>query len=251
MENKMKKLQPGKKLNPEEYLTYGSSLSQGFVHFNPKKTAILGLTAMVKVLAQMKNIRRGHDAQGRLKKVRIDQTYEGYANFMAPMRMTRIERDVKLAKAKEEEEAEKKRKTGTTVYEDQKLKKDLANVFDVHILKPSTETFLTAEWDEMIPFPTSRSSFFARPSLLYHTTLANIAAAWKVRFDGYGKSDYGKDFALLRKDKLPDDFPPFYQPQGASHFGGSFADNTIPKMPADSVHTKLPGCGAPAGAPVV
>ena len=35
---------------------------------------------MIKVLAQMKHLRRGHDTQGRLKKINIDQTYEGYAN---------------------------------------------------------------------------------------------------------------------------------------------------------------------------
>lgn len=82
----------------QDYLTYGSSLSQGFVHFNPKETAVLGLTAMIKVLAQMKNLRRGHDAQGRLKKINIDSTYEGYANFMAPMRMKKIAFEVEQAK---------------------------------------------------------------------------------------------------------------------------------------------------------
>lgn len=66
--------------NPDDYLTYGCSLSQGLVDSNAKETAILGLTPMIKVLAQMKHLRRGHDTQGRLKKINIDQTYEGYAN---------------------------------------------------------------------------------------------------------------------------------------------------------------------------
>lgn len=135
---------------------------------------------MIKVLAQMKNLRRGHDSQGRLKKINVDQTYEGYANFMAPMRMQQIRRDVQ-AKAQEG-------------------KKEGRHVFDARILKPRTETYLTPEWDEMIPFPTT----------------------WKIRFDGYGTSDYTPN--ILQKDPLPDDFPPFYQPQGTSHFGGSFAD---------------------------
>ena len=79
---------------------------------------------------------------------------------------------------------------------------------------------------------------------------------------------------MLRKDELPDYFPPFYQPQGASHYGGSFADVVcvcnVPgvtckckqvgsemkdveagekvaasKMPADAVDVKMGGCGVP------
>lgn len=116
----------------DDYLTYGSSLSEGPVDFNAKETAILSLTAMIKVLAQMKNLRRGHDTQGKLKKINIDQTYEGYANFMAPDRMERIRCEVEKANSK----------AGN-------------KVFDERILKPRTETYLTPEWDEMIPFPTS------------------------------------------------------------------------------------------------
>ncbi len=149
----------------QDYLTYGSSLSQGFVHFNPKETAVLGLTAMIKVLAQMKNLRRGHDAQGRLKKINIDSTYEGYANFMAPMRMKKIAYEVEQAK-KEAKDAEKKAKK--TDMEAKKRADDLAKVFDTRILKPSTETFLTPEWDEMVPFPTSKPSHFPPP--LSHPT---------------------------------------------------------------------------------
>ena len=99
--------------------------------------AVLGLTAMIKVLAQMKNLRRGHDTQGTLKKINIDQTYEGYANFMAPGRMEKIRCAV-------EERADSQ--AGN-------------RVFDEGILKPRTETYLTPEWDEMIPFPTSTFLF--------------------------------------------------------------------------------------------
>ena len=104
------------------------------MYFNAKETVILGLTAMIKVLAQMKNLRRGHDTQGRLKKINIDQTYGGYANFMAPDRMEKIRCEVKEANSK----------AGN-------------NVFDERILKPRTETYLMPEWDEMIPFPTDKS----------------------------------------------------------------------------------------------
>lgn len=42
----------------DDYLAYGSSLSEGLVNFNARKTAVLGLTAMIKVLAQIKSLRR-------------------------------------------------------------------------------------------------------------------------------------------------------------------------------------------------
>jgi hypothetical protein len=99
------------------------------VQFNARKTAVLGLTAMIKVLAQTKNLRRGHDTQGKLKKISINKTSEGYANFMAPMRV-------------EEIRSEAKTKGDQDLYNDK-------------VLKPRTDTYLTAEWDEMIPFPTS------------------------------------------------------------------------------------------------
>ena len=71
---------------------------------------------------------------------------------------------------------------------------------------------------------------------------------------------------MLQQSKagLPDDYPPFYQAQGASKFGGSFADTVCvcnptaitrsgtdggnaeaDKMPAESVPVKSAGCGLP------
>lgn len=50
---------------------------------------------------------------------------------------------------------------------------------------------------------------------------------WKIRFDGFGKSDYSTpehQYGRLRSAWLPDDAPPWYQPQGVSHFGGTFAE---------------------------
>jgi hypothetical protein len=52
-------------------------------------------------------------------------------------------------------------------------------------------------------------------------------AAWKIRFDGFGKSNYaadGQEFGMLREPEIFDDAPPYYQPRGASHTGGTFAD---------------------------
>lgn len=93
---------------------------------------------MIKVLAQMKNLRRGHDSQGRLKKINLDSSYEGYANFMAPGRMREIERKVEKAAS------------------DPSHKDEAPEVFRKTILKPNTDTYLTPEWDEMVPFPTSK-----------------------------------------------------------------------------------------------
>lgn len=74
----------------------------------------------------------------------------------------------------------------------------------------------------------------------------NQRTAWKVRFDGYGKSDYGgAGLPLLRPDPQPDSFPPFYQPQGPSHWGGTFADGVPKVTPADAEDVKTKGCGVP------
>ena len=51
-----------------DYLSFGSSLSESFVDFSPKETALPCQTSMIKVMAQMKNLRRGHDTQRQGKK---------------------------------------------------------------------------------------------------------------------------------------------------------------------------------------
>ncbi|KAG8527867.1 uncharacterized protein KY384_006783 [Bacidia gigantensis] len=193
---------------------FGANLPSGY---NPKDIAVLSLTAMIKTLAQLKDLRRGHDAQGQLKKITIDGSNEGYANFMAPGRLQQIRHDAK--------------------------EKQDSRVFNEGVLKPSTESYLSPEWDEMVPFPTT----------------------WKVRFSGFGPSDYGgPKLPLLKKAPLPDDYPPFYQPQGASHTGGSFADTVcvcnvpgrmcgckdgegngeVVKTEADKLGKGASGCGA-------
>ncbi|KAM0425375.1 hypothetical protein ACHAPT_009432 [Fusarium lateritium] len=170
-----------------DYLSYCSSFSEAFfIKYHPKHVAALSLVTMVKVLAQLKNLRRGHDTQGMNKKVNIDPSYENYSNYMAPMRMKEIQAKV----AELEKDASKKGK------------EELSRLFNKKTMKPAVATYLTAEWDEMIPFPTT----------------------WKLRFDGYGISDYSKDdFSVLRVYKLRDDIQPMYQPKGPSDVGGSFA----------------------------
>ncbi len=58
-------------------------------------------------------------------------------------------------------------------------------------------------------------------------------SAWKLCFDGFGESKYvesrdGVEYPILQDPNaaLRDDIPPFYQPQGASKHGGSFAVTT-------------------------
>lgn len=128
------------------HLNYVSSLSSGLVHFNPKEIGLHGLTAMIKVMAQMKNLRRGHTSQGHLKRIKIDQTYEGYANFMAPGRMDMIASDVKLAEARLRQFEAAPKKSNMTEDEEnayaaqenllQQQAKDSANVFNKEILNP-------------------------------------------------------------------------------------------------------------------
>lgn len=159
---------------------------------------------MIKVLAQLKNLRRGHDTQGKLKRIKLDSSYEGFSNFMAPQRVKSIKAAVEqktveietllqeLSHAHPEERLEKEK---SLVNERSRLK----GVYDSdRILKPATDTYLTPEWDEMVPFSTT----------------------WKLRFDGFGTSDYGERLEHLASGVTFDDFPPFYEsPGGPSHTG--------------------------------
>ncbi|KAL9064876.1 MAG: hypothetical protein Q9157_007672 [Trypethelium eluteriae] len=175
-----------KRAHEIEFLALQSNFAGKFGAYKPRRFAALALTSMVKFIAQMKNPRRGHDAQGRLKKVNLHWTAEGYSNFMAPMRIDRIAEQVKRLSPNDPDK----------------------NIFTMEVLKPETDTYLTPSWDEMVPFPMT----------------------WKIRFDGFGKSDYSTDsrpphpYGKLKSAWLPDDAPPWYQPQGVSHIGGSFAD---------------------------
>lgn len=164
-------------------LSRKTGLAANHAAYHPKHIAGVTLTTMIKFVAQMRTPRRGHDAQGRVKKINLDAVNEGYANFMPPMRVSRIAQKVKQLPPEQ----------GEKIYTDE-------------VLRPPADTYLTVEWDEMIPFPLT----------------------WKIRFDGFGPSDYswgGKPYGRLEVPLLPDDAPPFYQPRGASHHGGTFGDS--------------------------
>ncbi|KAH8652136.1 putative prostaglandin G/H synthase 2/cyclooxygenase 2, pgh2/cox2 [Xylariales sp. PMI_506] len=165
-----------------QFLNSQLNIADKYGAFSPRRFANISLTSMIKFIAQMKNPRRGHDAQGRLKKVHIDSTLEGYANYMAPMRVSWIKEQVKNLENREAEQ-----------------------ILTDDILKPEAETYLTPTWDEIVPFPMT----------------------WKIRFDGFGASDYKVGDNLFGRVKttptLPDFCPPWYQPQGPSTVGGTFA----------------------------
>ncbi|KAK0388546.1 hypothetical protein NLU13_4789 [Sarocladium strictum] len=177
------------------------SIADKYGVFQPVRLGILALNSMVKFIAQMKNPRRGHDAQGKLKKVRIDESAEGYANYMAPMRVERIR------------------------VQTLPLPKDARDkIFSDDVLRPTTDTYLTPNWDEMVPFPMT----------------------WKIRFDGFGHSDYragDNPYGRVVPTWLPDSMPPFYQPQGPSTTGGTFGDpEDTHEHKAEAGHYST-GCG--------
>jgi hypothetical protein len=119
--------------NEADFMSHKAAADQ-FSEFQPKRIADLAVTAMIKMFAQMRDARRGHDAQGRVKKVRLDASAEGYTNYMAPMRIQAIAQKVNLL-------------------EDKTLAEE---IYTSKLLKPEIDTYLTAEWDEMVPFPNSK-----------------------------------------------------------------------------------------------
>ncbi|KAL8867169.1 MAG: hypothetical protein Q9174_005832, partial [Haloplaca sp. 1 TL-2023] len=160
----MKALSPTQIADTDRYchLNYVSSLSTPLIHFNPKDIALHGLVAMIKHVALLRDLRRGHTSQGQVKRIKIDQTYEGYANFMAPGRMEQIAYDAKHAGDVLEEFREGMDKSSDMSEGDkaarlkwlEKRVEDARGVFSEGVLKPEVDTYLTAEWDEMVPFPT-------------------------------------------------------------------------------------------------
>lgn len=154
--------------SPDDYLSFGSSLSAGLLRFDAREVSILGLTAMIKVFAQMRNLRRGHDTQGKLKKVNIDATSEGYANFMAPLRIVEIHDKVQevLSKAKGIKEKDLTR--------EQRDAKKLESILSSKILQPQSDMFLTPEWDEMVPFPTSMCPSLIIPLFFFVSKILDL-----------------------------------------------------------------------------
>ncbi|KAJ4377179.1 hypothetical protein N0V83_000002 [Neocucurbitaria cava] len=196
-----------------DFIAHESTAADHSSKYKPKHIADVGVTAMIRIFAQMRDARRGHDAQGRVKKVRLDASAEGYTNYMAPMRIQRISEEVK--KLNEPNIAKQ--------------------IYTSKVLRPETDTYLTAEWDEMVPFPNSKPKHFSSPKsctqFLLPTMITDTYAALKIRFDGFGRSTYAsevngeyRELGKLREPKLYDGAPPYYQPRGASYTGGTFAD---------------------------
>ena len=198
---------------PSDFLdiAFPSRFTNVLSAWHPKDILIPSLTCMVKVLAQMKNLRRGHDTQGKLKQIRIPSLYEGYGEYMAEGRMHQIQNDVDNADT------------------------NLDDLFNTKILKPEMETYLTPEWDEMVPFPTSKSTTHLSCYLK-----SDKKTAWKVRFEGFGASNYSP--SMLAAATLPDNFPPFYQPRGPSATGGTFGDADH-EVAHNAVPALTSGCG--------
>ena len=156
------------------HLNYATSLSTGLIDFNPKSIAVHALIAMIKVAAQLKDLRRGHTSQGLVKRIEIDQTSEGYANFMADGRMKLIAHDAERAATDFKEYLDKNPKRQRDLegalnddtiddVEDPQERlllsrvKDASHIYSREVLKPKQDTYLTASWDEMVPFPTSKT----------------------------------------------------------------------------------------------
>jgi len=173
----------------DQYLHYASGFSHGNQVTDVREIHLLGLSSIIKVFAQMKNLRTAHDSQGRLKKVSVLQAYETYANYMAPMRVEAIHRKLhdKLQTLVDESEDKVHVKKAETA------KELLAH----KMTNPSSTTFLTPEWDEFIPFPQT----------------------WKIRFEGYGRGIYDKP----DQSGLHNVLDLLWAPDGASYYGGSFA----------------------------
>ena len=172
-----------------QFLTSQLSIAGKLGVFQPRRFAVLALSEMVKFIAQMRNPRRGHDTQGTPKRIHLGWIAEGYSNFMAPKRMDRVAEQVRRLPENDPKK----------------------EVFTDAVLRPGTDTYLTPNWDEMVPFPMT----------------------WKIRFDGFGMSDYHSDdphhhlYGRVKTVELPAEAeisPPWYQPQGASHDGGAFAE---------------------------
>ncbi|KAK2051536.1 linoleate diol synthase [Colletotrichum caudatum] len=168
-----------------DFLTLQLSVADKYAVFSPRRFTPLSQAQMIKFIALTRNTRRGPAAQGQLKRVHLEPTSEGYANYMAPERVERIKKQVG-------ELGDPSKASG---------------IFNDDVFRPGFDTYLTPSWDEYVPFPTT----------------------WKIRFDGFGKSDYidkkGVKYGQICTvgKELPDNCPPWYQPQGESSDGGAFA----------------------------
>lgn len=172
------------------YLPYGHGLSEGvFVtlkNLDMRKISLWCITSMITVLAQLQNLQPAPGTQGTVKRINIIQK-DNIANYMSPKKRREIEK-----------------------------KMDEAGAKDLSPREIKVRTYLTPEWDEMVPYP----------------------CTWKVRFDGYGP--YLED--LEDTPRREDDEYDLYQLPGPSVYGGIFTK--LPDPPKDEAK---PGHGGKNG----
>ena len=94
---------------------------------------------MFALLSCMRNLRQGHDRQGKLKEVDNNPSYRNLNDYYAPDDVKSWTEQLKA----QEQRTEKDPTRGQRVWES----------FDT---KPGPTTYLTPEWDETIPFPNSK-----------------------------------------------------------------------------------------------
>ncbi|KAJ9412671.1 hypothetical protein QL093DRAFT_2108249 [Fusarium oxysporum] len=91
-------------------------------------------------------------------------------------------------------------------------------IFTPKVLRPETDIYLTPAWDDFVPFPMT----------------------WKIRFDGFGESDYkdgSNPYGKVGSNMPLPACPPWYQPQGPSTKGGAFAGTVF--VCAPEVHGEI------------
>lgn len=168
-----------------EFLTLQLSIADKYSVFSPRRFTPLSQAQMIKFIAQTRNTRPGPAAQGELKRVHLEPTPEGYANFMAPGRVDRIREQVG----------------------DLEDRKKALRIFNEGVFRPGFDTYLTPSWDEYVPFPTTwklRFDGFGRS-------------------DYIDKHDVKYGQVRTVGTELPDFCPPWYQPTGPSAVGGTFS----------------------------
>lgn len=162
-----------------------------FVQHAPNIT-VDALVHTTSVLATLRNLRRGHGPQGHLQRIAVPLINEPSTTYPAPERLNNISHDIKTRPA--------------PIHNSPLATNQEINQHNTpHHKSPfqplrTTSAFLTPDWDELLPLPTT----------------------WKVRFDGFGWSDYGgggggrETLPLLKPPdtEMMDDMAPFYEEPG-------------------------------------
>ncbi|KAK2025349.1 linoleate diol synthase [Colletotrichum zoysiae] len=168
-----------------ESLTKKLSIADKYAVFGPSRFTPLSQAQMIKFIALTRNTRRGPAAQGKLKRVHLEATAEGYANYMAPQRVEWIKNQAH--KMKDHDKA--------------------SLIFNKKVFQPKLDLYMTPAWDEYVPFP-----------MTWKIRFEGFGESNYVDKKG---EKYGQ--IRTASKKLPDFCPPWYQPSGPSSVGGTFA----------------------------